>query len=212
MRTPSVLEPTAGIPASELVASTQDPLPQLGQERVTRLAIHSPTAPAVTAKDELDSPAEETSQLSPAELRELLPEWMDYEGVDLHSEYVTIAGRTVARTRGRFKWPNGSLMEMEVTDLGFEPNEILLKSLGFNVDTLGDVPSTELIPVREMPHGVLNQEYDEETAEGFIQLVVENRFLVEVQLEKLPYESFQAIVDFQLPLDALIALTATERK
>lgn len=50
----------------------------------------------------------------------------------------------------------------------------------------------------------MQQEYDTETMEGFVQLRFKDRFLVEIQLEKLLPESFQTIVNFQVPLEALI--------
>lgn len=51
---------------------------------------------------------------------------MDYEGVDLRTETISIAGRSVNRARGLFEWPNGSYMEMEVSDLGNLPDENLI--------------------------------------------------------------------------------------
>ena len=194
---PSVLVDAVAIAVPEPVLST------------CSLALEDESA---TPTNEPDVLSGETMHLSPDELRELLPEWMDYEGVHLHSEHVTVAGRMVSRTRGRFEWPNGSFMEMEVTDLGGDSDEILLKSLGFNVDILGDAPSNDSVLVPEIPHSLLSQEYDEETEEGFVQLVVGNRFLVEVQLQNLPYESFQTIIDFQIPLDELMALAVKRQE
>ncbi len=213
---PSVLVPVTGVLPKEPDVSTGEPareeIAQEVREEAAPPLARSPNIEEWTAKPRPNKPPEETTQLSPAELRELLPEWMDYEGVHLHSEHVTIAGRTIARSRGRFEWPNGSFMEMEVTDLGPDPDETLLKSLGFNVNALSNAPASESASALEIPSGIVSQEYDEEAAEGFIQLVVGDRFLVEVQLEKLPYESFQSIVDFQIPMDALIDLAAQEHK
>jgi hypothetical protein len=94
-------------------------------------------------------------------------------------------------------------MEMEVSDLGNAPDAQLLKSLGFNVDAEPQPEELE-IPLPEIEHTIVRQEYDSETAEGFVQLLIQNRFLVEIQLENLPPKSFGTIIDFQVPLEALI--------
>ena len=204
LRQPKTEQPPPAQTAEAVYLSQPEPLQPAGEGGASN-AIASVTFddPVLQEQDVKESPLVSTNQL-----QQLLPDWMDYEGVDLHREQITVAGRTVTRARGRFEWPNGSLMEMEVTDLGADPDETLLKSFGFNVDAITTEPEDGAPPLLDVPHCVVAREYDEETMEGSLQLLVQGRFLVEVQLENLPFESFQTVIDFQLPLQAMIDLAS----
>ncbi|MCK4563639.1 MAG: hypothetical protein KAU94_03060 [Verrucomicrobia bacterium] len=204
LRHPKSGNPPSVGSAEAVSLSRSDPLPSSGKDSVSNAI-----ASAVFEDPVSEEKAEKVSVLiSTNKLRELLPDWMDYEGVDLHQEQITVAGRMATRVRGRFEWSNGSLMEMEVTDLGIDPDETMLKSLGFNADIVGAEPEAGSPRLMEVPHSVVSQEYNEEAMEGTLQLLVGNRFLVEVQLEKLPFESFQTVIDFQVPMQVLIDLSA----
>ena len=53
---------------------------------------------------------------------------------------------------------------------------------------------------------MLNHEYDEAAGEGSLQVLVNGRFLLEVQLEGIEAEAFEDVLENHLPLDELLRL------
>ena len=77
--------------------------------------------------------------------------------------------------------------------------------MGFDLKPVDpeDTPEVEL-DLKQSEY-LLYKEYDEEGLEGAIQLVIHDRYLIEIKVSNLPLESFQVLLD-QLSIDALIAL------
>lgn len=144
------------------------------------------------------------TRTSTEELKMMLPDWMrEQKDVDVFAEERRVEGRSIPRVRGRYTWTNGSHMEVEISDVGDAPSDALLKSLGYN-----RAQTTELseegfqlnMDQTEIPYLL---QYDYETAEGSMKVLVADRFLVEVQLEWLMEESFYAVVDHQISIAML---------
>lgn len=123
--------------------------------------------------------------------------------VDIFADERVVADTRVIRVRGRYAWPNGSGMEVEITDLGNGPSDVLLRSLGFQ-PALADSATEEGFSLQvEAMNEPGNFEYHYQTGEGRIQLLVADRFLVEVQLALLPEESFGTVIEHQVPIALL---------
>ena len=52
----------------------------------------------------------------------------------------------------------------------------------------------------------MNHEYDEAAGEGSLQILVKDRYLLEVQLEGFEAEAFEDVIENHLPLDELLQL------
>ena len=122
----------------------------------------------------------------------LIPEWM-LESGDVRRERVQVAGHWVDRVRSRYAWLNGS--QVEVTDLGSDAKEEQFKSLGFDFDLQAVATNGTLRVAMEGADFVSNLEFSEEDGSGHVQYIVGGRYLMEVQLEHLPLESFHALED-----------------
>lgn len=145
--------------------------------------------------------------LEQAELVQLLPAWMHEEGVDFYFEKAEVMGETVTRCRGRCLWDDGAQMEYELTDIGADPNPELIQGLGFNFDQENTESESGYTSAYELEEGVLlNHEYDEAAGEGSLQVLVDGRFLLEVQLEGFEAEAFEDVLENHLPLDELLRL------
>ena len=132
---------------------------------------------------------------------------MREEGVIFHYEAIEVVGEPVARCRGRYKWGDGASMEYELTDIGGTAKPELIKSLGFNFDQGNTVGETGYTAAYEMEQGTLmNHEYDEAAGEGSLQILVKDRYLLEVQLEGFEAEAFEDVIENHLPLDELLQL------
>ena len=145
--------------------------------------------------------------LEQAELEQLLPAWMHEEGVDFYFEKAEVMRETVTRCRGRYLWDDGARMEYELTDIGATPKPHLIKGLGFNFDQENTESESGYTSAYELEAGVLlNHEYDEAAGEGSLQVLVDGRFLLEVQLEGFEAEAFEDVLENHLPLDELLRL------
>lgn len=145
--------------------------------------------------------------LEEVELVQLLPAWMHEEGVDFYFEKAEVMGEAVTRCRGRYLWDDGAQMEYELTDIGATPKPELIQGLGFNFDQENTVSSTGYSSAYELDEGVLlNHEYDDAAGEGSLQVLVDGRFLLEVQLEGFEAEAFEDVLENHLPLDELLRL------
>jgi hypothetical protein len=142
-----------------------------------------------------------------AALVQLLPAWMHEEGVAFYFEQAEVVGEPVTRCRGRYKWDDGASMEYELTDIGPTAKPELIKSLGFNIDQGNTEGETGYTAAYEMEQGTLmNHEYDEAAGEGSLQILVKDRYLLEVQLEGFEAEAFEDVIENHLPLDELLQL------
>ena len=140
-------------------------------------------------------------------LVQLLPAWMHEEGVDFYFEKTEVMGETVTRCRGRYLWDDGARMEYELTNSGATPNPDLIKGLGLNFDQENTESESGYTSAYELEAGVLlNHEYDETAGEGSLQVLVDGRFLLEVQLEGFEAEAFEDVLENHLPLDELLRL------
>ncbi len=127
---------------------------------------------------------------APDQLLLLIPEWLRTEG-RVRRERIQVAGCWVERARSRYEWSNGSQVEVEITDLGEAASVDLLKSLGFNPEIEIRESERALRQAMDSERYLSNFEYDQEACEGFMQYVIDDRYLLEVQLQNLPLESFQ---------------------
>ncbi|CAA6677554.1 MULTISPECIES: hypothetical protein [unclassified Lentimonas] len=166
--------------------------------------IEAPEAKVETT-DPVNSPAlTEAESVSAATegLNDLLPAWLSEEGSLLHDRR-EIQGQTVLRSRGRYQWEDGSSLEIEITDVGLEANESLIKALGFDLE-LADVDEPDGYKSTQDEEGMLvNQEYDYADKSGSLQILMSDRYLVEIQIEQMEEEAFQEILDTQIPFDEL---------
>jgi len=161
------------------------------------LPIESSPQPIVETLRENLTPQEEAEGIAvePAEqLLQLIPDWL-HECGDVRRERIQLAGHWVDRVRGRYEWPNGSQVEVEVADLGAKVSEEQFKSLGFDFDLN---PGEDEQGIRLIDNGedsFFNLEYDSEDAAGSVQYIVAARYLMEVKIQKLPLECFQVMED-----------------
>ena len=52
---------------------------------------------------------------------------------------------------------------------------------------------------------LLNEEYDHNDQAGSLQLFIEKRYLLEIQIGGLPHEAFQEVLDENVPFDQLFS-------
>ena len=136
------------------------------------------------------------------ELQQLLPTWLIEHG-ELFEDRREISGQTVLRSRARYQWESGENLEIEVTDIGSSANEDVNKALGFNPE-LADTESDSGYTMTQVDQlFLLNEEYDHNDQAGSLQLLIEDRYLIEIQLESLPQETFQRILDRDLPFERI---------
>ncbi len=143
--------------------------------------------------------------IPPEELAAFLPEWMVEEGT-LFNDIRTIHGSSVSRTRSRYSWENRCNMEIEVTDAGPAAGAEIFSALGFNFSITNHVTESGFEIAEDYENMLINHEYDSREMTGSFQILVKGRFLVEIQLERLPLESFDLILDEQLSVGALMSL------
>jgi hypothetical protein len=152
-----------------------------------------------------------SARCSTNDLMAILPLWMREEAdVDAYADELVVAGTQVVRVRGRYAWPNGSQMEVEISDLGEGPSDLLLRSVGYNTDLTNNVTETGFSLHIDSTNEPSNFEYDYATGEGSMQILVADRFLVEVQLGLLLPESFEAVIQHQVPIAALEEMAAKD--
>jgi hypothetical protein len=184
---------------------------QLQPEPAPAFEVMVPEAPLTDESlAELVAPANvpvAATLLGQADLVQLLPAWMHEEGVDFYFEKVEVMGEAVTRCRGRYLWDDGAHMEYELTDIGATPKPELIQGLGFNFDQENTESESGYTSAYELEEGVLlNHEYDEAAGEGSLQVLVDGRFLLEVQLEGFEAEAFEDVLENHLPLDELLRL------
>lgn len=177
----------ASIPESEPLVE-MEPLPPSVDPRSPALkkALSEPV-------NELELPAISAEEATEPILH-LIPEWM-LESGDVRRERVQVAGHWIDRVRSRYAWPNGSLVEVEVSDLGSDAKEEPFKALGFDFDLQAEATNGTLRVAMDGADFFSNLEYSVEDGSGHVQYIVGGRYLMEVQLEHLPLESFQALED-----------------
>jgi hypothetical protein len=188
--------PMAEVVVSEGLPSIPEPEP---------LVVIEPSPPSVDSRSptlEKAQPeqggARERPEISAEEATEpilhLIPKWM-LESGDVRRERVQVAGHWIDPVRSRYAWPNGSQVEVEVSDLGSDAKEEQFRSLGFDFDLSAEATDGALRVAMDGADYVSNLEYSEEDGSGHVQYIVAGRYLMEVQLERLPLESFQAMED-----------------
>jgi hypothetical protein len=132
---------------------------------------------------------------------------MHDEGADFYFEQPEVVGEPISRCRARYQWDDGASMEYELTDIGGTAKPNLIKSLGFNIDQGNTEDATGYTAAYEMEQGTLiNHECDEAAGEGSLQILVKDRYLLEVQLEGFEAEAFEDVIENHLPLDELLQL------
>jgi hypothetical protein len=195
-----------GTEANAAKVEEKDPQPDPEEQVVVTQAVAAVELPAT-----MPAPPPAV-RCSSSELMAVLPLWMREDAdVDAYADERVVAGSRVTRVRGRYAWPNGSLMEVEISDLGEAPSDLLLRSMGCNTaldDTVTDEGFSLNVVVMNEP---ATFEYDYGTGDGSLQVLVADRFLVEVQLELLPTESFETVIQHQVPLAALEEMAAKDR-
>ncbi|WP_372806163.1 hypothetical protein [Pontiella sp.] len=139
---------------------------------------------------------------SKEELSAILPEWMLEQG-ELFHETREVFGHRISRCRGRYGWPNGSSVEVELSDAGPLASATVMMALGFNLAQTNRIDLTGYTLSDDEAGKLINQEYDFADRSGSFQIIVEGRYLVEIKLQNLPAESFRHVADHQLSLDQL---------
>lgn len=135
-------------------------------------------------------------------LSSFLPDWLRKSG-SLYQDRREINGRLVLRSRGRYSWGDGGRLEIEITDVGEQADEAVIKSLGFDLNLEDQETETGFSSVQDVEGYLVNHEYDQEDQCGSLQILVEGRFLIEIQLEQFPREAFQDVLDQDIPFDAI---------
>ena len=130
---------------------------------------------------------------SSADLLNIIPAWLRESGEVLR-EQIEINGQLVDRVRSRYEWNSGELVEVEVLDLGETATEEQFMSLGFDVNFKADDGEVERL-LKDGENYVINKEFSKKDLEGCVQVIVGGRYLMEVQMEGLPFEAFQALED-----------------
>ncbi|WP_297766548.1 hypothetical protein [uncultured Muriicola sp.] len=71
----------------------------------------------------------------------------------------------------------------------------MFTSLGFDFELVAEQADGDLRVLDDGQDHVSNLEYSQEDAAGHIQCIVGGRYLMEIQLEQLPMDSFQVLED-----------------
>ena len=138
---------------------------------------------------------ENRADLSPEEkLNGLLPKWIREKG-ELYQEPHDLNGQSIPRSRARYEWKDGKRLEIEISDLGASADPEIAKGLGFNFDLTNEESETGYTMTQADEVYLLNEEYDQNDQAGSLQLFIEKRFLLEIQIEGLPHEAFQEILN-----------------
>ncbi|MGJ8654018.1 MAG: hypothetical protein ACSHX8_12155 [Opitutaceae bacterium] len=137
-----------------------------------------------------------------SELSQWLPDWLREDGSLLQDSRV-IDGHTILRSRGRIEWDADKYLEIEITDVGIDADEDLLKSLGFDLLLENSETENGFTMTQDEDGYLVNQDYDLEDQTGSLQLLVEGRYLIEIQVEQLPEAAFQEVLDIDIPFEAI---------
>ena len=135
-------------------------------------------------------------------LGELLPEWLRDGGMQFQDQR-ELNGHIVLRSRARYEWEGGEQLEIEITDVGTAPDLELLKGLGFNPDLEDLETESGFSLTQDEESYIVNQEYDFDDQSGSLQVLVESRYLIEIQIQQLPDSAFQEVLDSEIPFEAI---------
>lgn len=149
------------------------------------------------------SGVEEESDQSLQHLGEILPEWIRANG-ERFQDRREIEGHTVVRSRARHQWENGERLEIEITDAGASADESLVRNLGFDTNMENTETESGFTMSQKEEGFRINREYDFADQRGSIQILVEERYLVEIHIDKMPEEAFQEILDRDIPFDEIL--------
>ena len=202
--------PSAQLVEAPELSVTDQPLSQAAPAELVEIMEPQASQTEALLAEEPSAPEnvpDPTTLLEQDALVQLLPAWMHEEGVDFYFEKAEVMGAEITRCRGRYHWDDGAHMEYELTDVGADPNPELIQGLGFNFDQENTESESGYASAYELEAGVLlNHEYDEAAGEGSLQVLVDDRFLLEVQLEGFEAEAFEDVLENHLPLDELLRL------
>ncbi|MGJ8672763.1 hypothetical protein [Rubritalea sp.] len=136
------------------------------------------------------------------QLTEFLPKWLQDAG-STFQDTREINGHTVHRSRGRHTWENGEQLEIEITDVGNKADEELIKSLGFDLALTDSESESGFTTTQNLNGYIINQEYDENDQSGTLQMLIDDRFLIEIQIQQFPESVFQEIIDTDIPFEEI---------
>lgn len=136
------------------------------------------------------------------ELSKVLPAWMIEGGMNFKDSR-EIFGRTVLRIRSRYQWDLETSMEVEITDIGVGADDSVVQALGFDLSVDEEQSETGYKVVQDEEGILMNHEYDFTDQAGSLQLLIGDRYLVEIQIQNLPEEAFQEILDRDIAIDEL---------
>lgn len=140
--------------------------------------------------------------LDEANLKPLLPQWLRETG-ELLNINKEVMGQLIPSSRGRYTGENGDSLEIEISDAGTEVTDTLIKALGFDLDQT-DIDDTDGYKFTQKEDDILiNEEYDFNDQSGSLQVLVARRYLIEIQIAQMPEETFQKILDEQIPFDEI---------
>lgn len=164
-------------------------LPEDPQEQVNALT------PSGTSKSK-------QHESNPSELSQWLPDWLREGGSHLQDRR-EINGHTVLRSRGRIEWDTGEYLEIEITDAGTAADKDLFKSLGVDLLLENTERENGFTMTQDEDGYLVNHEYDLEDQSGNMQVIIEGRYLIEIQVEQLSEEAFQEVLDIDIPFEAI---------
>ena len=150
----------------------------------------------------VSAPSIEQNSHAPESLKDLLPTWLAEEGSLLHDRR-GIMGHSVLRSRGRYEWDQRSLLEIEITNVGVDADDELFKALGFDLELTNVEEEGGYKYFQDEGEYFVNVEYDYEDQSGSLQMIVSERYLVEIQIEQMDEQAFQEILDEQIPFDEI---------
>lgn len=158
----------------------------------------SPARSSLTkSAQDFDKPSEQLLKL-----QDLLPQWLRDKG-ELFEDQREIHGQTIFRTRARYEWENGELLEIEITDIGLNADPKIIQSLGLNLEFSSSESESGYTLTQSAEHYLLNEEYDHNDQAGSLQLLIQDRFLLELHIEGLPQETFQKTLDQDIPFEKI---------
>lgn len=161
-------------------------------------------APVPKGSSESNEAQDKAPQLKDAhaEISKVLPAWMIEDGMNFKDSR-EIFGHTVLRSRSRYQWDDGGLMEVEITDIGVGADDSVVQALGFDLSVEEESSETGYKFVQDEEGVLINNEYDSTDQAGCLQILIGDRYLIEIQVENLPEEAFQEILDEHIELDEL---------
>lgn len=114
-------------------------------------------------------------------------------------------GLSIQRSRARYEWEDGKRLEIEISDLGASADPGIAQNLGFHLSMENEESDSGYTMTQTDEAYLLNEEYDHNDQAGSLQLFIENRYLLEIQIEGLPHEAFQEILNEDISFDQLFS-------